>query len=206
MEPTSAEPVDVPLAAPHGRHHRAACNCDGPPQGGKASVLREGPHRKSRRDRRPGDPDVPRLGIATVAVYSDLDRDALPRPHGRRGLRPRGRDGGRELPQHRGHPRTPSSRAAPTRVHPGYGFFSENTDFARAITDARRHLHRAAARGHRGHGRQDQLAPGGRDGRRGRCPGPLGAADLARRGGGLRRPCTAGRWRSRRPTAAAGAA
>ena len=53
---------------------------------------------------------------------------------------------------------------------------------------ARRHLHRPAARGHRGHGRQDQLPPRRREGRRGGRPRPLRAADVARRGRGLRRP------------------
>ena len=45
------------------------------------------------------------LGIASVAVYSDLDRDALHVAPGRRGLRPRRADGRRELPEHRGDPR-----------------------------------------------------------------------------------------------------
>ena len=73
------------------------------------------------------------LGIPTVAVYSDLDRDALARPLRRRGLRARRADRGRELPQHRGDPRA-IERSGADAVHPGYGFFSENADFARAIT------------------------------------------------------------------------
>ena len=75
------------------------------------------------------------LGIPTVAVYSDADRDAL---HVRMADR-----------AHRLGPPPPSesylnvpalldaARASgATMVHPGYGFLSENPDFARACDDA----------------------------------------------------------------------
>ena len=112
------------------------------------------------------------LGIGTVAVYSELDRDALHVRARRRGVRARRPDRPGELPQHRADPRGPRRSPAPTRVHPGYGFFSENADFARAVTVARRHVHRPAARGDRGDGRQDLLAASPpRRRASARCPG-----------------------------------
>ena len=75
------------------------------------------------------------LGVATVAVYSELDRDALHVRLADEAYALGGQDGGGELPQHRGHPRRHRAGAAPTPCIPGYGFFSENTDFARAITE-----------------------------------------------------------------------
>ncbi|MGH9116263.1 MAG: biotin carboxylase N-terminal domain-containing protein, partial [Acidimicrobiales bacterium] len=75
------------------------------------------------------------LGIATVAVYSDLDRDAM---H----VRLAG-----EAYALKGQTATETyldtekilgviARSGADGVHPGYGFFSENADFARAITGA----------------------------------------------------------------------
>ena len=75
------------------------------------------------------------MGIKTVAVYSDADRDAL---HVRNAMEAVHLG---PAPSAESYLRTDKILAAAAAtgadgIHPGYGFLSENADFARAVTEA----------------------------------------------------------------------
>ena len=110
-----------------------------------------------------------RMGIKTVAVYSDADARA---PHVKMA------DESVRL----GPPPAAESylkaeliidackATGAEAVHPGYGFLSERESFAKALDEGRDRLHRPAAQSDRGDGRQDRIQEAGAEGRRQRRP------------------------------------
>jgi len=75
------------------------------------------------------------LGISTVAVYSNLDRDAMHVHYADEAFSIGGQTAAES------YLNVPAildvvARSGADGVHPGYGFFSENADFARAVTQA----------------------------------------------------------------------
>jgi len=123
------------------------------------------------------------MGVGTVAVYSDLDRDAL---HVRMADEAYSLGGqtAAESYLNTGAILGAIERSGADSVHPGYGFFSENPDFARSITDDGITFI-GPGRGHGGHG--DKISSRIAAAAVGSPASPVvRAAQLARRGGDLR--------------------
>ena len=146
------------------------------------------------------------LGLRTVAAHSEADRDA---PHVRNadiavciGPAPAARsylDAAAIL--------LAAEATGAEAIHPGYGFLSENADFAERVARGGPDLHRPERRLHPHHGRQGRGQARDAAGRRPLRAGPRrSAAGRSGRGPAHRGARSAIRSSSRRRAAAAGAA
>ena len=93
------------------------------------------------------------LGYRTVAVFSDADADALHVQMADQAVNIG------PAPVQQSYLNIPAildaaRRSGADAIHPGYGFLSENAEFARACAAGRPDLHRPQRRGHRTDGQQ----------------------------------------------------
>ena len=119
------------------------------------------------------------LGIATVAVHSTADADALHVRFADEAVcigPPPARQSYLNIPAII----TAAEITGADAIHPGYGFLSENAEFAEVCEQLRHALHRPAARGDAAHGRQGRGPRGHGEGRPAapaRRPGVLARRD-----------------------------
>ena len=102
------------------------------------------------------------LGIRTVAIYSQEDRFSLHRIKADESYLVGEGKGPVEAYLDIDDIIRVAREAGADAIHPGYGFLSENPEFAEACDRGRHHLHRPDARGHahaRQQGRGAQRSP-----------------------------------------------
>ena len=111
-----------------------------------------------------------RMGIRTVAVFSEADADAQHVRAGRRAASDRPARRHRQLSAHRPHPRRRHGQRAPRRSIPATASCRRTPDFAEACRRGRHRLRRPAAGRHPRHGLQGRSQAADGAGRRAHRP------------------------------------